>query len=1098
MIVNIAITLRDLFTATASGVVSTLNAISSATTTVNSRFASWSTTSATVTQRLSAVRVAAGQVGREFSGLTGNVTSFIAAYAGLAAIRHGIDVAEQQIGAEQRLLVALGHNNELLQERIRHAKALQRETTLTDADILRAEAQFRTIVSQAGLSEQKISDALDVIINRAEGLGTTLTENARQLGLVIATGLSGELGERETAVRLATEAERKSGVVIDELKRKYQDYAKVIAATPFGQRRQAQNQLTDLFERLGNLMIRLQVQILPGLTKGFESFIQLLESERGQEGLQALGALFAFVARNATTIVSVLLAFKALAIIQTLSTSIPVLLSFVKSLGGLLLLGRGITLAGTASTLASMRGTMAALALSARGFLLSLLSSPVAIAAAGVALGELLLRLRKSDTSVTDAPEIVSDLMDRVEERAIRGPQLLRTFARSTANEMAQIYADIARIVGADETADKIEAQIEAVEQTALNHIILEQQLNNAETIAERRAQHREFRQKRFNLALERRIDLEKQLLVAETSPGRIPEPDRLEAETEAVERQYELRKVALADYLDRKDEIETRAQKRSLALLQEEEEAVRKSLEGNLREEAASVAKGIHNPDLAEAINSQIQKRTDLVDRIRKFEAEIAIITERQRDTREKLTTEDENRLRQLREEISIRSLRAGGSKEDELLADRIELFSRQQQELFELRGRLSASELGALTQVQEAERVGLVQEQLLDKAKHKTDELDQARMRLNLRIQETANLEQSGSISIFEAQRRNAEAQAHYRREVLATIKVLEELRDQATDPEVQVALEELILRARSAAVEAERDIVRVGEAMADAMTGPLENAISGFIQGTKSARQAAADFFAGIAAGFADIAARMLALLAIRALFNSLGGLPGVGGFLNMVLPTGANKGGLIRRYAEGGHVPVLLTPQEHVLGPGLVQRIGVDLLRFINAGTGPAKTIYEALNSVGHSSVPGDGPDRDSVAAVLPAGSFVLRRQAVRRFGATFMGSLASAILPRGYNTGGLVPTFNLRSKVMPDSLLSGLTVEPGSFVPRDRASPPGASDSGGRGSQARPGPTIAHVIANDQEADRFFHGGDNALIAAASRNADALKAALGLR
>ena len=88
--------------------------------------------------------------------------------------------------------------------------------------------------------------------------------------------------------------------------------------------------------------------------------------------------------------------------------------------------------------------------------------------------------------------------------------------------------------------------------------------------------------------------------------------------------------------------------------------------------------------------------------------------------------------------------------------------------------------------------------------------------------------------------------------------------------------------------------------------------------------------------------------------------------------------AATGGMIRKYAVGGQVPVALMPGETVVYPNMVNRIGVPKLRQLNHAD------KKMARGGGVGLVPGKGRT-DSFKTTLPVGSFVIRTDATRALG-----------------------------------------------------------------------------------------------------------------
>jgi len=176
---------------------------------------------------------------------------------------------------------------------------------------------------------------------------------------------------------------------------------------------------------------------------------------------------------------------------------------------------------------------------------------------------------------------------------------------------------------------------------------------------------------------------------------------------------------------------------------------------------------------------------------------------------------------------------------------------------------------------------------------------------------------------------------------------------------------------------------DLSKVGSRISSSIENSLGNAFGDFVTGAKSAKEAFRDFVTSVLAD----AARAFASKAVQQLIGaSLGGL---GLNFGGTSTTTAFAGGPIG-FANGGKVPALLMGGEYVFSPQAAKSVGYDTLRSINR--------YAAGGTV----VKGGSGVMDDVPAMLPAGSFVVRKSAVNRIGTGYLDSLASG----GYVRRGL--------------------------------------------------------------------------------------------
>ena len=172
--------------------------------------------------------------------------------------------------------------------------------------------------------------------------------------------------------------------------------------------------------------------------------------------------------------------------------------------------------------------------------------------------------------------------------------------------------------------------------------------------------------------------------------------------------------------------------------------------------------------------------------------------------------------------------------------------------------------------------------------------------------------------------------------------------------------LSAEELALLEQKISKSQELDIVQKGLAgLRDSITNGMESAFMSIIDGSKSAKQAFADFAKQV---LAQIAKMIIQMLIFKALSGPLGGLFGNGGVATP--PTGARyggimqarRGGMFQDYSTGGIArgrqagyPVMLHGTEAVVPLPNKKEIPVDL----KGSTGNVNNISITVNSDGTS-------------------------------------------------------------------------------------------------------------------------------------------------
>lgn len=199
--------------------------------------------------------------------------------------------------------------------------------------------------------------------------------------------------------------------------------------------------------------------------------------------------------------------------------------------------------------------------------------------------------------------------------------------------------------------------------------------------------------------------------------------------------------------------------------------------------------------------------------------------------------------------------------------------------------------------------------------------------------------------------------------------------------------------------------RDLSTVGQQVAASLENSLGNAFGDFITGAQRGK----DAFRSFAASVANDAARAFASKAVQSLLalavSYAVGAPAApvnlgpsGGGVDAPYPVAA--GGVIKR-ASGGDIPAMVMKGEMIFGPAQAKRIGYGQLNAINSGT------YQRRAGGGPMMVTGGSGYQDDVRLNLAAGSFVVRKAMVDRYGPSHLSKLAG---------GGMGPMVSINSSV----------------------------------------------------------------------------------
>lgn len=182
-------------------------------------------------------------VGKAFGAVTG------AAKAAAAVVNETIEAYNKQAEAEVQLEGAARNNPYLNAANVQslkdYASQLQSMSTFGDEELLPLMAQL----ASAGRNQAEIQDIMSASVDIAAS-GTMSLESAVKNLSKTYSGLSGELGEANPAIKALTTEQLKNGDAVKVMKSQYSGIAKSVADATGGWK-QFQNTLGDLKEAIG-------------------------------------------------------------------------------------------------------------------------------------------------------------------------------------------------------------------------------------------------------------------------------------------------------------------------------------------------------------------------------------------------------------------------------------------------------------------------------------------------------------------------------------------------------------------------------------------------------------------------------------------------------------------------------------------------------------------------------------------------------------------------------------------------------------------------------------------------------------------------------
>ncbi len=219
----------------------------------------------TLSQDVTIFAKKAERVGRT---LTTYITLPLAAAAGAA-----VKLANTQLQAEAKLLNALNGRSDVQQRLIAQAGELQSRSTIGDEEIIAQQAYLAAL----GLTETQIGATMNAAVQLSAALGISLESAVKNLAKTFG-GMTGELGESIPALKNLTKEQLMAGEAIDYVNENYKGFAETAASTGAGPLEQLKNQLGDIGEQLGVVIVP-ALQTLVGWLKKLATWVGSISPE---------------------------------------------------------------------------------------------------------------------------------------------------------------------------------------------------------------------------------------------------------------------------------------------------------------------------------------------------------------------------------------------------------------------------------------------------------------------------------------------------------------------------------------------------------------------------------------------------------------------------------------------------------------------------------------------------------------------------------------------------------------------------------------------------------------------------------------------------
>jgi len=178
--------------------------------------------------------------------LTRNLTLPVVAF-GAASVK----AFDDQVKAETKLRTSLKGNEEAFARLAKQARELQKETLFGDEATIEAQA----LLSQLGLTENQILMITPALQDFATGMKVDLATAASLVGKTIGTSTDALKRYFDTGLNPAMTAQEKAVKLTETLTSKFQGQAKAIAKEGLGPFTQLKNELGDVSEEFGKLIL---------------------------------------------------------------------------------------------------------------------------------------------------------------------------------------------------------------------------------------------------------------------------------------------------------------------------------------------------------------------------------------------------------------------------------------------------------------------------------------------------------------------------------------------------------------------------------------------------------------------------------------------------------------------------------------------------------------------------------------------------------------------------------------------------------------------------------------------------------------------------
>ena len=308
-----------------------------------------------ISRQLGQVAADAQRVGSAIGPLASKIGVALAGLAGLGGASAAIAAAEEATQAERGLLAALG-DRVLALERIKAVSSEIAKTSTFDDDAIVAAAAH---LARMGTSAEKLPGAMQAAADVAAALQIPLEAATTAIGQIGANFLPRELSRAVPVLRELEQQGRLAADGVAAVAAAFPGAAQALAETPFGRAAQDMNELGNQSEKLGDVLIRLKVAALDALLPVATKLADIMASPGSRVIVDALIAMTPVVVGIGVALAGITAAFAVFATVTWLTPVLTAFGAFLVSASSVLFpvlaLAGGIAAVGVAAVLVARK-----------------------------------------------------------------------------------------------------------------------------------------------------------------------------------------------------------------------------------------------------------------------------------------------------------------------------------------------------------------------------------------------------------------------------------------------------------------------------------------------------------------------------------------------------------------------------------------------------------------------------------------------------------------------------------------------------------------------------------------------------------------------